>query len=81
MTGFVITEIAQDAWGLVNSKRGVKQCSNYSAIAFISHASKVMLKILQVGFNSMWTENFQMFNLYLEKAEELEVKLPTSFGS
>ena len=40
-----------------------------------------MLKILQVGFNSMWTENFQMFNLDLEKAEELEVKLPTSFGS
>ena len=40
-----------------------------------------MLKILQVGFKSMWTENFQMFNLDLEKAEELEVKLPTSFGS
>ena len=36
-----------------------------------------MLKILQLGFNSMWTENFQMFKLDLEKAEEPEVKLPT----
>ena len=26
----------------------------------------------------MWTENFQMFKLNLEKAEEPEVKLPTS---
>ena len=26
----------------------------------------------------MWTVNFQMFKLDLEKAEELEIKLPTS---
>ena len=32
------------------------------------------------GFNSMWTVNFQMFNLDLEKAEEPEIKLPTSAG-
>ena len=29
----------------------------------------------------MWTVNFQMFNLVLEKAEEPEIKLPTSAGS
>ena len=29
----------------------------------------------------MWTVNFQMFNLDLEKAEEPEIKLPTSAGS
>ena len=29
----------------------------------------------------MWTENFQMFKLDLEKAEELEIKLATSIGS
>ena len=29
----------------------------------------------------MWTMNFQMFKLDLEKAEELEIKLPTSVGS
>ena len=29
----------------------------------------------------MWTVNFQMFKLVLEKAEEPEIKLPTSPGS
>ena len=29
----------------------------------------------------MWTVNFQMFKLVLEKAEELELKLATSAGS
>ena len=29
----------------------------------------------------MWTVNFQMFKLVLEKAEEPETKLPTSAGS
>ena len=47
-------------------------------IVLISHASKVMFKILQV---SMLTMNFQMFKLDLEKAEESEIKLPTSVGS
>ena len=30
-------------------KSKAKECSNYSTIALISHASKVMLKILQAG--------------------------------
>ena len=29
----------------------------------------------------MWTENFQMYKLDSEKAEEPEIKLPTSVGS
>ena len=29
----------------------------------------------------MWTENFQMFKMVLEKTEEPEMKLPTSTGS
>ena len=49
--------------------------------SLISHASKGMLKILQLGFNSMWNKNFQMYNLDLEKAEEPEIKLPTFVGS
>ena len=39
-----------------------------------------MLKILQLGFSSMWTEKSQMFKMDLEKAEEPEIKLPTSTG-
>ena len=61
-------------------KKG-KECSNYHTIALISHASKVMLKILQPGFSNTWTVNFQMFKLVLEKAEVPEIKLPTSAGS
>ena len=49
------------------------------AIALISHASKVMLKILQARLQ-MYV-NFQMFKLDLEKADEPEIKLPTSIGS
>ena len=40
-----------------------------------------MLKILQAGFNSTRTMNFQMLKLDLEKAEEPEIKLPVSTGS
>ena len=29
----------------------------------------------------MWTENFQMYKLDLEKEQELEIKLKTSIGS
>ena len=61
-----------------NPKKGnAKECLNYCIIALILHASEVMLKILQASFNSMWTMNFQMFKLDLEKAEEPEIKLPT----
>ena len=45
----------------------------------ISHASKVMFKILQARLQQYL--NFQMFKLVLEKAEEPEIKLPTSAGS
>ena len=41
---------------------------------------KWCLKFSKPGFNSTWTEKFQMFKLDLEKAEELEIKLPTSVG-
>ena len=57
----------------IPKKGNAKECSNYHTIALISHASKVMLKILQA--------RLQMFKLVLEKAEEPEIKLPTSSGS
>ena len=46
-----------------------------------SHSSHMLAeecsKFSKPGFNSMWTMNFQMFKLDLEKAEEPETKLPT----
>ena len=58
-----------------------KECSNYRTIALISHASKVMLKILQTRIQQYMNLNFQMVKLVLEKAEKPEIKLPTSAGS
>ena len=43
--------------------------------------AKYCSKFSKPGFNSMWTKKFQMFKLDLEKAEEPEIKLPTSVGS
>ena len=65
----------------IPKKGNVKERSNYRTAALISHASKVMLKILQAGLQEYITVNFQMFKLVLEKAEEPEIKLPTSAGS
>ena len=62
----------------ISKKGNAKECSNYCTTEFISHVSKIMLKILQASFNCMWTMNFQMFRLDLEKAKEPEIKLPVS---
>ena len=40
-----------------------------------------MLKILQARLQQYVSQELQMFKLDLEKAEELEIKLPTSIGS
>ena len=65
----------------IPKKGNAKECSIYCTIALISHDSKVMLKILQARFNSVWPGNFQMFKLDLVKTEEPEIKLSTSAGS
>jgi len=63
----------------IPKKGNAKEYSNYCTISLISHASKVMLKILQVRFQQY--QEFKMFKLDLEKAEEPAIKLPTSTGS
>ena len=45
------------------------------------HSSHTLAKFSKPCFSSMWTIKFQMFKLDLEKAEELEIKLPKSAGS
>ena len=58
-----------------------KECSNYRTIALISHASKIMLKILQARLQQSMNLELQTYKLSLEKAEEPETKLPTLAGS
>ena len=55
-------------------------------IAIILHTSQVILKIFQVSLQQYMnheysSSNLQMFKQDLEKAEEPEIKLPTSIGS
>ena len=66
---------------LIPKKGNARECSNYHTIALISQASKVMLKILQARLQQYVNRDFLMFKLVLEKAEEPEIKLPTSVGS
>ena len=49
-------------------------------IALISHASKVMLRILQARLQQ-YVNRDQMLKLVFEKADEPKIKLPTSVGS
>ena len=46
-----------------------------------SHTSKIMLKILQASLQQYVNCELPDFKLILEKAEEPEIKLPTSAGS
>ena len=69
----------RSVFSLIPKKGNPKECSNYHTIALISHASKAVLKILQARLQQY--VNFQMFKLVLKKAEEPEIKLPTSAGS
>ena len=65
----------------IPKKGNPKECSNYHTIALISHANKVMLKILQPRLQQYVNCEFPDFKLDLEKADEAEIKLPTSPGS
>ena len=60
-----VPENVQTTTQLHSSHTLVKECSKFS----------------KPGFSNTWTVNFQMFKLVLEKAEEPEIKLPTSAGS
>ena len=43
--------------------------------------ARLCSKSYKLGFSSMLTKSFQIYKLDLEKAEEPEIKLPTSVGT
>ena len=65
----------------IPKKGNAKECSNYCTIAFISHASKVMLKILQARLQQYVNHEIPDVHNGFKKAEEPEIKFPTSTGS
>ena len=87
----VLHSICQQIWKTQDWKRSVfipipkkgnaKECSNYCTIALISHASKIMLKILQARLQQY--ENHEVPDVQggFRKAEDPEIRLATSAGS
>ena len=65
----------------VPKKGNAKECSNYRTIALISHASKVMLKILLARVQQHVNHELPDVQAGFRKAEEQEIKLPTSVRS
>ena len=55
----------------VPKKSNAKDCSNYHTIALISHASKVMLKILQARLQQYVNHEFPNVQAVFKKVEKL----------
>ena len=58
-----------------------KEYSNYHTVPLISHASKIMLKILQARLQQYANHELPDVQAEFRKAEEPEIILPTSTGS
>ena len=65
----------------IPKKGNVKECTNYHTNALILHASKIMLKILQVRLQQNVKREIPEYKMDLEKAEKPKIKVLTLFGS
>ena len=65
----------------VPKKGNAKKCSKYRTIALISHASKVMLKILQAWLQQYMNSELPDVQAGFRKGRGTRDKLPTSAGS
>ena len=65
----------------IPKKGNDKECSKYRTIALILHASQVMLKIIQARLQQYVNHEIPDVQAVLEKAQEPEIKLPTSAES
>ena len=67
----------------IPKKGNAKECSNYCTIVLISHASKVMLKILQVRLQQYTNRELPDVQAGFRKGRgpKAEIILPTSVGS
>ena len=63
-------------------KGNTKECSNYHTIALISHASKVMLTILQARLQQYMNHEFSDVQTgFIKGTGFANIKLPISAGS
>ena len=81
--GFVCRCVHSDQGSRVEGGRLIGgNCSAPGEQQYVEHHTSCELHMKFIlNFNSMWTVNFHMFKVDLEKAGEPEIKLPTSIGS
>ena len=77
----VATDWKRPVFITIPKKGNAKECSNYCMIALISHASKVMLKILQARLQQYVNRELPDVQAGFRKGRGTEIKLPTSAGS
>ena len=65
----------------IPKKGNAKECSNYRTIALISHASKVMLKILQARLQQYVNDELPDVQAGFRKSRGTRDQMPTSTGS
>ena len=77
----VATELEKFSFYSNPKERQCQRMLRLHTIALISHASKVMLKILQARFQQYVNRELADVQVGFRKGEEPEIKLPTSAGS
>ena len=78
---FILLEWKISVFIPIPKKGNAKECSNYCTIALISHASKVMLKILQAKLQQYMNQELPYVQPGFRKGKKKpEIKLPTTVG-
>ena len=79
--------IAELEWGKrsvfisIPKKSNAKECSNYHTTALISHASKVILKVLQASLQLYTNRKLPDVQPGFRKGRGTRDQMPTSIGS
>ena len=72
----------KDQFSFQSQRKAMPKSDQTTAQLHLSHTlAKECSEFSNPGFSNMWTVNFHIFKLVLEKAEEPEIKLPTFAGS
>ena len=76
----VATGLERSIFIPILKKDNAKECSNYCTIALISHAGKVMLKILQARLQQYMNHELSDVHVGFIKGRGTRHQVATSFG-
>ena len=77
----VATRLEKSVFIPIPKKGNFKECSNYHTVAFISHASKVMLKTFQARLQQYVNHKLPYVQDGFRKGRRTRADWPTSVGS